>query len=117
MRLACLYALLDRSPVVRAPHLLAALALWDYCQASGRFIFGDAMGDTSADKLLTALRAAANGLSKTEISKDVFNKNKSAGDIAALLSKLFTARAIHRKQDHSTGGRPAERWYAGRGPQ
>src|SRR5262249_29317402 len=31
MRLAMLYALLDRSPAIQGSHLMAALALWDYC--------------------------------------------------------------------------------------
>ena len=34
MRLACLYAVLDQSVVITTDHLLAALALWDYCEAS-----------------------------------------------------------------------------------
>jgi Protein of unknown function (DUF3987) len=45
MRLACLYALLDSCSVVRLEHLRAALAVWRYCEASARFIFGDALGD------------------------------------------------------------------------
>src|SRR5262249_4310160 len=46
LRLSCLYALLDMSAVVAVPHLLAALALWDYCEASARYLFGDELGDT-----------------------------------------------------------------------
>ena len=34
MRLACIYALLDCSEVVRLEHLGAALEVWDYCAAS-----------------------------------------------------------------------------------
>jgi hypothetical protein len=44
MRLSALYALLDKSAVVKADHLKAALALWEYCEASARFIFGEALG-------------------------------------------------------------------------
>src|SRR5262249_32262647 len=36
MRLACVYALLDASSVVSAEHLLAALAVWQYCEDSAR---------------------------------------------------------------------------------
>jgi hypothetical protein len=32
LRLSCLYALLDRSTVVRLPHLAAALEVWRYCE-------------------------------------------------------------------------------------
>src|SRR5207249_1918904 len=38
-RLACLYALLDHSNVVQSAHLQAAYAVWQYCEASVRFIF------------------------------------------------------------------------------
>ena len=59
MRLACIYALLDCSPLVHREHLLAALALWDYCEASARGIFGDSLGDPVADEILRALRPRA----------------------------------------------------------
>jgi len=49
MRLACIYALLDRETEVRKVHLEAALAVWNYCEASARYIFGDALGDPLAD--------------------------------------------------------------------
>jgi hypothetical protein len=51
-RLACLFALLDCSVVVGAPHLRAALAVWEYAEASARFIFGEALGDPVADDIL-----------------------------------------------------------------
>src|SRR5262249_24929699 len=41
MRLAMIYALLDRSAVIRAPHLMAGLAVWDYAERSVYFVFGD----------------------------------------------------------------------------
>src|SRR5262249_3048920 len=43
MRLALLYALLDRSPTIGAVHLLAALAVWDYCERSVKYVFGDSL--------------------------------------------------------------------------
>ena len=53
MRLACLYALLDRSKVVKRVHLEAALALWDYSERSARYIFGSSLGDKTADRILS----------------------------------------------------------------
>jgi Protein of unknown function (DUF3987) len=116
MRVACLYALLDGSTAVRAEHLVAALALWDYCEQSARLIF-DALGNTDSEKLLSSLRAAPEGLAKTAIANDVFNKHRNAKEIAGMLSELLTAGMIHRRLDRSTGGRPAERWFAGKGEQ
>src|SRR5262249_30019364 len=49
MRLACLYAILDRSAAVRRDHLTAALALWAYVEDSVAHIFGDSLGDPLAD--------------------------------------------------------------------
>ena len=44
MRLALLYALLDSSDCIRREHLVAALALWEYVEASAQCVFGDSMG-------------------------------------------------------------------------
>lgn len=55
MRLACLYAALDSTAIVQRPHLEAALAVWRYCDASAKYIFGDSTGDPMADRILDAL--------------------------------------------------------------
>ena len=52
MRLACVYALLDQSSYVHPEHLIAALALWRYCEDSARYTFGDAFASPAAEKLL-----------------------------------------------------------------
>ena len=51
MRLACVYALLDCSAEIRVEHLNAALAVWQYCHDSARFIFGDSLGDPTANEI------------------------------------------------------------------
>src|SRR5262249_1356372 len=40
MKLALVYALLDRADAIRLPHLKAALAVWRYCEASAANLFG-----------------------------------------------------------------------------
>ena len=65
LRLSVAYAVLDGSPVIRTEHIQAALAVWSYCEASALAIFGDALGDPIADRLLAALREAADGLDGT----------------------------------------------------
>src|SRR5919198_1111104 len=67
MRLAMLYALLDCSPLIRAEHLLAAPALWEYVDQSVRHVFGDSLGDPLADEILRLLRACPDGLSRTDL--------------------------------------------------
>jgi hypothetical protein len=114
MRLACVYAVLDGSDLVRIEHLKAAGALWEYCEASVRLVFGDALGDPNTTKLLAALNSAPGGLTKSEIYATVFNRKKKAAELAGILSDLLTQGLIHRKNDASTGGRKSERWFPGK---
>lgn len=58
LRLAVTYALLDDACQIRRSHLGAAWAMWSYCRDSAAYIFGDAIGDEVADKLLGAIRRA-----------------------------------------------------------
>jgi hypothetical protein len=115
MRLACVYALLDATDWIRVEHLAAALAVWKYCEDSARLIFGEALGDPDAEKLLAALRAAPAGLTRKAIYSEVFGRHRKAAVIARLLSDLLTSGLIHREAEPSAGGRPPERWHAGRG--
>jgi hypothetical protein len=46
VRLAALYAVMDRSKTIELEHLAAALAFWRYAEASARYIFGDATRGT-----------------------------------------------------------------------
>lgn len=111
MRLATLYAILDRSPEIQRPHLEAALALWQYVEESARYLFGERFGDPDLDRLMAALLAAGEaGLSRTQI-RELFSNNKSeasVGRMLASLADLDRASATTRQ----TGGRPAEIWIA-----
>ena len=112
VRLALIYALLDESPTIGADHLRAALAAWEYCEASARFVFGSSLGDPVADDLLRAIRATgATGMTRTEM-RDLFKRNKSGGEIGAALELLARLGHIHSHQVVETGGRPAEVWIA-----
>ncbi len=104
IRLAMIYALMDMAHQIDTVHLKAALAFWDYCEASARFIFGDALGDPVADTILAALRSAPDGLRQTAIS-DLFGRHKSADKIQAALMKLLTHKLI-RMEALPTTGRP-----------
>jgi hypothetical protein len=110
MRLASIYALLDSSSVICETHLRAALAVWYYCEASARHVFGESLGDPVADELLRVLRASPAGLDRTEI-RDLFARNRSAQQIGHALG-LLLEHGLARCESRATGGRPAERWYA-----
>jgi len=51
-RLSCIYALLDESLEIKPDHLRAALAIWDYVEASVRFIFQNKIGNPLADEMI-----------------------------------------------------------------
>jgi hypothetical protein len=110
MRLAALYALLDRSDVIRLPHLQAALALWSYCVASVRFIFRNSLGNPIADQLLDALRQRPNGMTRTEM-RDLLARHATEDAIDQALNGLSEA-GLARSEKQATGGRPTERWFA-----
>ena len=114
VRLALLYALLDRSPHIERVHLEAALALWAYCEASARFIFGDLTGNPIADTILRALRSAGvAGLSRWDITNNVFGRNVPANKIAEALMQLLIAGKNRREMQaaRSGCGRPREVWF------
>jgi hypothetical protein len=111
MRLAMIYALLDCSPMIRRPHLLAAVALWDYVEHSVRFVFGDQTGDPVADDILRLLRGAVpKGVTRTDISAHL-GRNIAAGRIAQALALLDEHKLARPETlQGETGGRPAEWW-------
>jgi hypothetical protein len=110
LRLSMLYALLERSGLIRLPHLVAALALWDYCEKSARWIFGDALGDPVADTILSGLRRAGEtGLTRSQISA-LFGRHRTATEIELALRLLREKGPVH-SGSAETDGRSAEVWF------
>jgi hypothetical protein len=112
LRLSLLYALLDRSGVVTAEHLLAALDVWDHALASARFVFGDATGDPVADKILRHVRR--NGPQTQNDLVDLFGRHVRGADIDRATDLLVAARLIVGIREE-TGGRPRTVWVAAKG--
>jgi hypothetical protein len=69
MRVACRFALLDLSRVVKTTHLRASWELWEFSEASVRYIFGNKLGDPVADKILDALCRADDWFSRTRFMR------------------------------------------------
>lgn len=111
LRLSCIYALLDSSSTVRAEHLTAALAVWQYCEDSARFIFGDALGDGTADEIVRALRERTGGMTRTEV-RELFSRNRSSAEVGRALGVLQEYGLARMEQEQGEQGRPAERWFA-----
>lgn len=113
MRLALIYALLDQSNMIEPHHLKAALAVWSYCEQSARYIFGDKVGDKTADEVLKVLRANSNGMTRTDLHHH-FNKNQTASEISRALAILSQLGLVEMRKDDAETGRPPERWIASR---
>lgn len=108
IRLALIYALLDKKQEILTEHLRAALAVWDYADDSAKFIFGDVTGDPVKDTILTALKKNPDGLSRTEISR-LFKGHQKSERISRVLEDLSNLGRIE-KESIETDGRSAEVW-------
>ena len=102
MRLACIYAALDQSVVIRRQHLEAALAVWGYVEDSVRYIFTDAMGDPVADEILNALTEHPEGLSRTDIQAR-FSGHCKSSRISASLAVLCRHGRASQCQENNEG--------------
>jgi hypothetical protein len=113
MRLALIYALLDCSPQIDVEHLAAALAVWDFCDRSTRFIFGESVGDRVADRILDELNCAGpSGLTRNAL-RELFSRNLSSAKIDNALGLLFRLKSVGwSKESGPAGGRPAIVWRA-----
>jgi hypothetical protein len=65
VRLAAVSATLDCNETISLPHLEAALAVWRYSLDSARWIFGDSLGDPTADEIWQAAKQRPDGLTRT----------------------------------------------------
>lgn len=110
LRLALTYALADGAEQIDKPHLEAALAVWDRAEASARFIFGAALGNSVADEILRSLRAAGTkGMTRTDI-RDLFGRHENKERVGAALELLAAKKLAIQLHKPSEGGRPAEVW-------
>lgn len=114
LRLAMLYALVDGEATIRPAHLRAGLALWDYAARSVAWATRHTSADPVAEQVHTALAAAPDGLSRTQL-RDLFARNLPATRLDAALAALGTAGRAQRRRV-ATAGRPAEIWVTTTNP-
>jgi hypothetical protein len=111
LRLSLIYALLDCSAVIRRVHLEAALALWQFCEESARYIFGEGVLSDKAQKLLDAICAkGVDGMSKSQMHA-LFGGRLKSTELKALLDEIKSTRAAYQTKT-ITAGRDEERWFA-----
>ncbi len=116
LRLSLIYSLFDEveaqrnDPAIRVPHLLAALAIQDYCKASVLQIFGDATGNYLADRFLRELKEGPQTDSMLYELVGGHAGDRSRKDIAlALLVRWHRAHPIRILGM----GRPTREWHLG----
>lgn len=109
LRLGLLYALLDGNDRIDARHLLAALAVWDYCNRTAKYVFGSSLGDRTADEIMRRLALAGNdGMTRNDI-REAFGRHQSSERIGAALDML-RRRGRAACESVPTAGRPSEVW-------
>lgn len=109
VRLAAIYATLDCSTDIQIPHLEAGLAVWRYSLDSARWIFGDSLGDPTADEIWALAKDRPSGVTRTEV-RDLFSRNKKAREIDRALAVLEESGRLQRTTLSDGRGRPAETW-------
>ena len=87
--------------------------VWRYAYRSAAYLFGDRLGDRTADAILTHLRRhTPESVTRSEITRDLFGRNRPASEIDRALALLTEHKLVRSEQDRSGDGRPIERWWA-----
>ena len=94
------------------PHLLAALAVWDFSERSCAYLFGASTGDEYADKIDELLVDAHPGYVTRREIRDHFQRHAPAGKVEAALALLQRLGRAEAKKLEPEGGRAAEAWSA-----
>ena len=109
IRLSLVYALMHGVGTIDESHVLAAVAVWERCEASAKYIFGSALGDHIADRILAALEVAGpEGMTRSQISA-LFDRNYSVHRLEAALS-LLARYNLAKAERRATGKKPIEVW-------
>jgi hypothetical protein len=112
-RLSEIFAIADNSYIILKAHQLAAEAVWDYCERSARWAFGILTGDPRADKVIRALKRSPKGLTRTEISSQVFSRNMTKTDLEDILTAVKKSGLADWTIECDAVGNPqVERWRA-----
>jgi hypothetical protein len=115
LRLALIYALLDRSDMIECCHLKAADAVRQYSEASTQFIFGDSLGNPLADQILRLLRhAGKRGMNRRELYAGLGNnpQKEKLSEALGLLATCGKATCVVLPGSGTGASSWVERWFA-----
>ena len=108
LRLSMIYALLDESSIIEVQHLKSAKTLWDYCDQSAAYLFKNQFESKLTNKLYAELKKSPQGLTRTQISVEIFRGKKLSLEISKAVEELRSRGLIEIKKI-STEGREAEK--------
>jgi hypothetical protein len=106
IRLALTYAVLDASPIITTSHLTAAIAAWDYCDASAAYLFCNSDPNPLERRILDALQLGP--LTTTALHAALGNHTQGQALRDAL--ETLEARGSLERVTEPTGGRPRVMW-------
>lgn len=106
IRLALTYAVLDGSPLITTQHVTAALAVWDYCDASAAYLFGSADPNPLERRIVEVMKRGP--LTTTALHAALGNHTPSQALRNALES--LEARGTLERITEATGGRNRITW-------
>ena len=92
LRLSLLYAVMDGSQVIKAAHLRAALAVWEYVEESTSYIFKDKLGNKLAEQILRQIKTKS-PLTKTDIH-NALGRNHKVENINIAIETLLKRNLI-----------------------
>ena len=105
LRLSMIYALLDASSSISVSHLESALAVWQYCEESARFIFAGREVNPYSQKIMDLLQEGGE-MSTTQIY-DAFSKNITKKQMEQAIMELMSQKKIETETKKQPGkGRP-----------
>ena len=110
-RISLIYALLDGSPVITAKHHLAALDIWQRCEATIQRLYPQAetTGNKEADRILDALRARGS-LTRSELTRSVFSNHITDTQLDNAVGILIEVGKI-QERTIDTKGRPRTEYH------
>ena len=109
MRLALIYSVLDMSEQIQVEHLEAALALWEYSEASMVYALGSTTtSSTPTARIRSTILNAAGPVSKSDLLRQ--HRGVMDDDLVVILAALERDGEIVRSPSEGGRGRPAEKW-------
>jgi hypothetical protein len=107
LRLSLVYALIDGAECIEVSHLKAAEAVWNYAHASAQYVFGESLGDPSAQRLLDAARDVY------PLGLDGTDQDRATGGRRTIaIRDLLVGQGLLRVEKLPGAGRPTVVVYA-----